>query len=148
MGRNLLVTRFLSGALRLRPASHSRVPAWHLDLGQLRALDNYVHRAALRRKTDQLFVCFGLLTLRRWRVKAVSLAYESSDLFCLWGSERTQLKVLRLLKLYFQGCPCRTFVTQWAGPPCSDSSDSIIWTRDLRQALKFFCHICACHDSH
>ncbi|KAI2650799.1 hypothetical protein H4Q32_024835 [Labeo rohita] len=55
----------------------------------VRALDAYVHRAALWRKTDQLFVCYvppkkgypaTKQTLSRWTVDAISTAYESSDL--------------------------------------------------------------------
>ncbi|KAI2646657.1 Tyrosine recombinase XerD [Labeo rohita] len=55
----------------------------------VRALDAYVHRAALWRKTDQLFVCFGppkkgypvtKQILSRWIVDAISTAYVSSDL--------------------------------------------------------------------
>ncbi len=54
----------------------------------VRAMDTYVHRAALW-KTDQLFVCFGppnkgfpanKQMLSRWLVETISLAYESSDL--------------------------------------------------------------------
>ncbi len=55
----------------------------------VRALDTYVHRAALWRKSDQLFVCYGPYkkdlpankqTLSRWIVDAITTAYESSDL--------------------------------------------------------------------
>ncbi len=54
----------------------------------VRALDTYVHRAALWRKSDQLFVCYGPYkkalpankqTLSRWIVDAITTAYESSD---------------------------------------------------------------------
>ncbi|KAI2654784.1 Casein kinase I isoform gamma-1 [Labeo rohita] len=53
------------------------------------ALDMYIHRAAMWRRADQLFVCFGppkkgltasKQTLSRWIVDAISLAYESSGL--------------------------------------------------------------------
>ncbi|MCI4395880.1 hypothetical protein PGIGA_G00197280 [Pangasianodon gigas] len=55
----------------------------------VRALDAYVHRDALWRRADQLFVCFGppkrglpatKQTLSRWIVDAICLAYESSGL--------------------------------------------------------------------
>ncbi|KAL0160825.1 hypothetical protein M9458_044550, partial [Cirrhinus mrigala] len=55
----------------------------------VRALDTYVHRAAMWRKSDQLFVCYGPAkrgfpatkqTLSRWIVDAISTAYESSGL--------------------------------------------------------------------
>ncbi len=54
----------------------------------VRALDAYVHRAALWRRADQLLVCYGppkrdLLasnrTLSRWIVDAGTVAYESYD---------------------------------------------------------------------
>ncbi len=52
----------------------------------MRALDAYVHRAALWLKNEQLFVCFGppikgspasKERMSKWVVKAISLAYES-----------------------------------------------------------------------
>ncbi|KAL0188444.1 hypothetical protein M9458_015543, partial [Cirrhinus mrigala] len=55
----------------------------------VRALDTYIHRAALWRKTDQLFVCYGppkrglpasKHTLSHWIVDAITQAYEFSDL--------------------------------------------------------------------
>ncbi len=57
-----------------------------------RALDTYVHRAALWRKSDQLFVCNGPYkkgfpankqTLSRWIVDTITTGYESSDLSSL-----------------------------------------------------------------
>jgi hypothetical protein len=53
----------------------------------VRALDAYVHRAALWRKSEQLFVCFGSLrrgcpaskqVMSKWIVEAISLAYEAA----------------------------------------------------------------------
>ncbi|XDV26734.1 hypothetical protein PO909_030369 [Leuciscus waleckii] len=53
----------------------------------VRALDAYVHRAALWRKSDQLFVCFGSPNkggpvskqrMSKWVVEAFSLAYEAA----------------------------------------------------------------------
>jgi len=53
----------------------------------VRALDAYVHRSALWRKSEQLFVCFGppnrgcpasKQRLSKWVVEAISLAYESA----------------------------------------------------------------------
>ena len=52
----------------------------------VRALDAYVHRAALWRKSEQLFICFGppnkespasKQRMSKWVVKAISLAFES-----------------------------------------------------------------------
>ncbi len=68
VGRHPLVTRFLRGALRLRPPvlqAFSPPPFREPDQQKLncmcpvRALDAYVHRAAMWRKADQLLVCFG-----------------------------------------------------------------------------------------
>ncbi len=51
------------------------------------ALDAYVHRAALWRKNEQLFICFGppnqgspasKQRMSKWVVEAISLAYESA----------------------------------------------------------------------
>ncbi len=53
----------------------------------VRALDAYVHRAALWHKNEQLFVCFGppnkgspasKQKMSKWVVEAISLAYESA----------------------------------------------------------------------
>ncbi|XP_051756294.1 uncharacterized protein LOC127516053 [Ctenopharyngodon idella] len=53
----------------------------------VRALDAYVHRAALWRKSDQLFVCYGSpkkggpaskQRMSKWVVEAISLAYEAA----------------------------------------------------------------------
>ena len=53
----------------------------------VRALDTYVHRAALWRSSDQLFVCYGPPSrgkpvskqrMSKWVVEAISLAYESA----------------------------------------------------------------------
>jgi len=54
----------------------------------VRALDAYVHRAALWRNFEQLFVCFGSLkkespaskqVMSKWIVEAISLAYEAAE---------------------------------------------------------------------
>ncbi len=53
----------------------------------VRALDAYVHRAALWRKTEQLFICFGppnkgspasKQRMSKWVVEAISLVYKSA----------------------------------------------------------------------
>ncbi|KAI2642471.1 ORF V: Enzymatic polyprotein [Labeo rohita] len=55
----------------------------------VQALDTYVRRAAVWRKTDQLFICYGppkrglpasKQTLSRWIVDAITQAYDSSGL--------------------------------------------------------------------
>ncbi len=59
----------------------------HNLLCPVRALDAYVHRAALWRKNGQLFICFGppnqgspasKQRMSKWVVEAISLAYESA----------------------------------------------------------------------
>ncbi len=59
----------------------------HNLLCPVRALDAYVHRAALWHKNEQLFVCFGPTNngspaskqrMSKWVVEAISLAYESA----------------------------------------------------------------------
>ncbi len=59
----------------------------HNLLCPVRALDAYVHRAALWCKNEQLFVCFGppnkgspasKQRMSKWLVEAISLAYESA----------------------------------------------------------------------
>ncbi len=59
----------------------------HNLLCPVRALDAYVHRAALWRKKEQLFVGFGPANkgspafkqrMSKWVVEAISLAYESA----------------------------------------------------------------------
>ncbi|KAJ8009614.1 hypothetical protein DPEC_G00090730 [Dallia pectoralis] len=149
LGRHPLVSRFLRGARRLRPAAGMRVPSWDLAIvleglsrapfepieevpdkfvtlktvfllaisslkriGDMQALsvapscldfspgmvkafllpspgalDAYVHRTALWRLSEQLFVCFGppkrggpvsKQRMSKWVVEAISLAYESA----------------------------------------------------------------------
>ncbi len=55
----------------------------------VRALDAYVHRAAMWRTSDQLFICYGpskrglpatKQTLSRWIVDAIIMSYDSSGL--------------------------------------------------------------------
>ncbi len=59
----------------------------HNLLCPVRALDAYVHRAALWHKNEQLFVCFGPANkgspafkqrMSKWVVEAISLAYKSA----------------------------------------------------------------------
>jgi len=78
--RDPRITRFLRGTLRFRPAlvggpivlqafypppfnTPDQEPKLNL-LSQVRALDAYVHRAALWHKSEQLFVYFG--SLKNW----------------------------------------------------------------------------------
>ncbi|KAL0194633.1 hypothetical protein M9458_008205, partial [Cirrhinus mrigala] len=78
------------------------------------ALDAYVHRAALWRKTDQLFVCYGppkkgypatKQTLSRWIVDAISTAYESSDLPSSLGVKAHSTRAMAASKALMSGVP-------------------------------------------
>ncbi|KAI2647309.1 Transposon Ty3-G Gag-Pol polyprotein [Labeo rohita] len=80
----------------------------------VRALDAYVHRAALWRKSEQLFVCYGppkkgspasKETLSRWIVDAISTAYESSDLPSPLGVKAHSTRALGASKAFSAGVP-------------------------------------------
>ncbi len=90
----------------------------------VRALDAYVHRTALWRKTDQLLVCYGppkkglpaaKQTLSRCIVDAVILAYESSDLPSPLGSRLIQPEVWWPPRPFSQVFQFRIFVTLLGG---------------------------------
>ncbi len=103
----------------------------------VRALDIYVHRAALWRKSDHHFLCYdphkkGLpankQTLSRWIVDAIT-SYESSDLPSPLGvrthSTRSTRRPLR--PFHLAHC-CKILVTLRDGPPLWPSSCSIAST--------------------
>ncbi|KAI2648070.1 hypothetical protein H4Q32_018072 [Labeo rohita] len=78
----------------------------------VRALDTYVHRAAMWRKSDQLFVCYGpakrgfpatIQTLSRWIVDAISCAYESSDLPPPLGVKAHSTRSVSASKAFLEG---------------------------------------------
>ncbi|XP_053089198.1 uncharacterized protein LOC117597041 [Pangasianodon hypophthalmus] len=78
----------------------------------LRALNAYIHRAALWRRADQLFVCFGppkrglpatRQTLSRWIVDAICLAYESSDLPSPLGVKAHSTRSVAASKAFLAG---------------------------------------------
>ncbi len=80
----------------------------------VRALDAYVHRAALWRKRDQLLVCYdppkrGLpaskQTLSRWIVDAINIAYESSDLPSPMGVKDHSTRSVTASKAFLAGVP-------------------------------------------
>ncbi|CAM4724403.1 unnamed protein product [Leuciscus chuanchicus] len=86
VGKDPLVSRFPRGTWRSSSLSKSDQEANNL-LCPVRALDAYVHRAALWRKSDQLFVRFGppnkggpvsKQRMSKWVVEAISLAYEAA----------------------------------------------------------------------
>ncbi len=202
VGKHPLVTRFLRGALRLRPPVRSRVPLWDLAVvlealckppfepleevsdrvltlkivlllamtslkrvGNLQALSVapsfldfapgltkaflyprhlkflppchgpsycrpsallpsgtqtsrslivYVHRAALWRKSDQLFVCYGpskrglpatKQTLSWWIVEAIAMSYESSGLPSPLGVKAHSTRSVAASKAFLSGDP-------------------------------------------
>ncbi|KAI2664245.1 Transposon Ty3-G Gag-Pol polyprotein [Labeo rohita] len=76
------------------------------------ALDTYVHRAAMWRKSDQLFVCYGPAkrglpatkqTLSRWIVDAISCAYESSGLPPPLGVKAHSTRSVSASKAFLEG---------------------------------------------
>ncbi|KAL0151580.1 hypothetical protein M9458_053097 [Cirrhinus mrigala] len=93
----------------------------------VRALDAYVHRAALWRKTDQLFVCYGppkkgypatKQTLSRWIVHAISTAYESSDLPSPLGVKAHSTRAMAASKALMTGDPIQDICNAvgWSTP--------------------------------
>ncbi|KAL0174633.1 hypothetical protein M9458_030601, partial [Cirrhinus mrigala] len=78
----------------------------------VRALDTYVHRAATWRKSDQIFVCYGLAkrglpatkqTLSRWIVDAIECAYESSGLPPPLGVKAHSTQTMAASKAFLAG---------------------------------------------
>lgn len=111
-------------------------PFWDPDQEKLQALDMYVQRAVLWRKTDQLFICFGppkeglpatKQTISRWIVDAISLAYESSDLPSSLGV-RAHSTRWRPPSHSFPGCPSTISAMLQAGPLRLHLSGSITLT--------------------
>ncbi|KAI2665230.1 UDP-sugar-dependent glycosyltransferase 52 [Labeo rohita] len=95
----------------------------------VRALDAYVHRAALWRKSEQLFVCFGppkrglpasKHTISRWIVDAISLAYESSGLPSPLGvkAHSTSTFHISASKAFLSGVPLQDICNAagWSSP--------------------------------
>ncbi len=97
----------------------------------VRALDTYVHRADLWRKSDQLFVCYGphkkgitanKQTLRRWIVDAITTAYESSDLPSPLGVRAHSIRSMVASKALSSGTSLQ------------DICDAVGWTTPLTVA--------------
>ncbi len=93
----------------------------------VRALDTYVHRAALWRKADQLLVCYGPLkrgrpaskqTLSRWIVDAITVAYESSDLPSPLGVKAHSTRSVAASKAFLAGVPMQDIcgAAGWSTP--------------------------------
>ncbi|KAI2645589.1 Thromboxane-A synthase [Labeo rohita] len=94
---------------------------------RIRALDTYVHRAALWRNSDQLFVCYGppksglpasKHTLSRWIVDAISLAYEFSGLPSPLGVKAHSTRGISASKAFMSGVPMRDIcdAAGWSTP--------------------------------
>ncbi|KAL0150783.1 hypothetical protein M9458_053901 [Cirrhinus mrigala] len=93
----------------------------------VRALDTYVHRAALWRNSDQLFVCYGppnrglpasKHTLSRWIVDAISLAYELSGLPSPLGVKAHSTRGISASKAFMSGVPMQDIcdAAGWSTP--------------------------------
>ncbi|KAI2646149.1 hypothetical protein H4Q32_030848 [Labeo rohita] len=93
----------------------------------VRALDAYVQRAALWRKSEQLFVCYGppkkgfpafKETLSRWIVDAISTAYESSDLPSSLGVKAHSTRTMGASKAFNAGVPIQNICNAagWSTP--------------------------------
>ncbi|KAL0155412.1 hypothetical protein M9458_049675, partial [Cirrhinus mrigala] len=95
----------------------------------VRTLDTYVSRAALWRKTDQLFVCYGppkrglpasKHTLSRWIVDAITQAYEFSDLPSPLGVKAHSTRGISASKAFISGVPMQDIcdAAGWSTPLC------------------------------
>ncbi|KAI2668801.1 hypothetical protein H4Q32_005606 [Labeo rohita] len=107
----------------------------------VRALDTYVHRAAMWRKSDQLFVCYGppkrglpatKQTLSRWIVDAIECAYESSGLPPPLGVKAHSTRSMATSKAFL------SFAMLRDGPRPLLSSGFMTWTCESLLALLSF----------
>ncbi len=75
----------------------------------VQALDAYIHRAALRRKGDQLLVCYGppktKQTLSRWILDAINIYFESSQLPSPIGVRAHSTRSMVAFKAFLAGVP-------------------------------------------
>ncbi len=111
-GMSLRCPQLFHGQLFFRRSVH--LPFGILTRKSLivRALDTYVHRAALWRKSDHLFVCYGPYkkglpankqTLSRWIVDAITTAYEFSDLPSPLGARAHSTRGMAASKAFSSG---------------------------------------------
>ncbi|KAI2650701.1 Glycerol kinase [Labeo rohita] len=93
----------------------------------VRALDAYVHRTALWRKSEQLFVCYSppkkghpatKQTISRWIVDAISTSYESSDLPSPMGLRAHSTRATAVSKALMLGVPIQDICNAagWSTP--------------------------------
>ncbi len=126
-------------------------PFWDADQEKLNcvcqvwALDIYVHRAALWRKSDQLFVCHGPYkkcipankqTVSRWIVDAITTAYESSDLPSPLGVRAHSTRSMAASKAFSSGVSMHNICND--GPPLWPFSGSKALTLRPLLAPQFF----------
>ncbi len=109
----------------------------HYLLCPVLALDAYIHGAALWRKNEQLFICFGppnqespasKQRMSKWVVEAISLAYELAGQTSPQLSGPTRPGVWRPPRSWYQELLSKRFVMRQAGPHRTYSSDVILWT--------------------
>ncbi len=112
----------------------------HNLLCPVRALDAYVHRAALWRKNQQLLICFGppnkgspasKQRMSKWVVEAISLAYESAGQPSPMAVQSHTTRSMAASKALISGV-----ALQEVGPHRTYSSDCILWTWTLPQVPK------------
>ncbi len=93
----------------------------------VRALDAYVHRAAMWRRADQLLACYGppkrglpatKQTLSRWIVDAINISYESSDLPSPMGVKAHSTRSVTAAKAFLAGVPIQDICNAagWSTP--------------------------------
>ncbi len=127
----------------------------HNLLCPVRAIDAYVHRAALWRKNEQLFVCFGppnkgypasKQRMSKWVVEAISLAYESAGQPSSMAVRSHSTRSMAASKALISGVALQEVcdVAGWS----SHSSDFIIWTWTLPQVPRCSCPSAARLISH
>ncbi len=123
----------------------------------MRALDAYVYRAALWRKNEQLFVCFGPPNkgspackhrMSKWVVEAISLAYESAGQPSPMAVRSHSTRSMASLKPLYQELLSKRFVMRQVGPHRTHSSDFILWTWTLPQVPKWSRSSAAFYISH
>ncbi len=117
----------------------------HNLLCPVQTLDAYVHRAALWRKNEQLFVCFGppnkgspasKQKMSKWVVEAISLAYQSAGQPSPMAVRSHSTRSMRPLWPLYQELLSKRFVMRQVGPHCTHSSNCILWTWTLPQVPK------------
>ncbi len=114
----------------------------HNLLCPVRALDAYVHIAALWRKNEQLLVCFGppnngssasKQRMSKWVVEAISLTYKSAGQPSPMAVQSHSTRSMAASKALISGVALQEVCH---GPHRTHSSDIIIWTWTVPQVPK------------